>query len=90
MKAVQEGRFLELPLHLKDAHYDGAKKLGHGKDYQYSHDFEGHYVPQDYLTEDLIFYEPSDQGHEGDIKKRLEEWRRLKKEAREENDPSHR
>jgi putative ATPase len=90
MKAVKEGRVLEVPEHLKDAHYAGAKKLGHGKDYQYSHDFEGHYVPQDYLTEDLIFYEPSDQGHERDIKKRLEEWRRLKRESRKKNDSTHR
>ena len=80
IEAVQSGRLLEVPEHLKDANYPGAKKLGRGEGYQYSHNFEGHFVAQDYIPEDLIFYEPSDQGHEKEIRQRLDEWRRLKKQ----------
>ena len=46
---VSEGVTLPVPLHLRGTGYQGAKRLGHGRDYEYSHDHEGAYVPQAYL-----------------------------------------
>ncbi len=81
---VKEGRTLQVPQHLKDAHYPGAQQLEHGKGYKYAHDYEGHFVEQDYLPADRIYYEPSGEGHEKEIKKRLDEWRLRRKRKREE------
>lgn len=69
-KAMDDVRNLEIgrvPGHLRDAHYGGAEKLGHGKGYLYPHDYPGHYVEQTYLPEgfeDKIYYKPSGQGLE--------------------------
>ena len=76
---VQKGRTLEVPDHLKDAHYPGAKQLGHGEGYKYAHDYDGHFVDQDYLPVDRIYYEPTEEGHEKEIKKRLDQWRQERK-----------
>lgn len=76
MKDVESGRTLEVPEHLRDSHYPGAKRLGHGEGYKYAHDYPGHFVPQDYLGADKHYYEPTDQGVEKKIKERLEQWRR--------------
>jgi putative ATPase len=75
MSDVREGRTLPVPRHLKDTHYKGAGKLGHGKGYQYAHDFEGGFVRQDYLGVDKTYYEPTDRGYEAEIAKRLSAWR---------------
>jgi len=64
-----------VPEHLRDAHYQGAKRLGHGEGYKYAHDFPEHFVAQDYLGSARQYYEPSDQGTEKQIKDRLEKWR---------------
>lgn len=72
---VRSGRTLAVPDHLKDAHYQGAKRLGHGKGYLYAHDFPDHQVAQPYLEEARRYYSPSDQGTEKKIKERLEKWR---------------
>jgi len=77
MKDVESGRTLSVPEHLRDAHYQGAKRLGHGKGYEYAHDHPGHFVVQDYLGADKRYYEPSDQGAEKKIKERVEKWRAL-------------
>lgn len=64
-----------VPAHLQDAHYKGAQKLGHGIGYKYAHDYPNHYVRQQYLPEEIAgerFYEPSDNGHEKEIKEWLE------------------
>jgi putative ATPase len=56
-----------VPIHLRDASYRGAKELGHGKGYQYPHDYPGHCVKQQYLPDSLKnrrYYNPSDQGWE--------------------------
>jgi putative ATPase len=74
---VREGRTLAIPKHLRDTHYKAAKKLGHGEGYKYSHDYEGAYVPQAYLPEGRIYYEPSENGMEERVKERLDHWRRL-------------
>src|SRR4029077_18252774 len=49
---VREGRTLPVPMHLRDASYRGAEKLGRGQGYQYSHDFPEGYVAQQYLPEE--------------------------------------
>jgi putative ATPase len=74
---VKSGRTLAVPEHLRDAHYQGAKRLGHGKGYKYAHDFPQHHVAQDYLGEAKRYYEPSDQGVEKKIKERVEKWRAI-------------
>ncbi len=70
----------EVPAHLKDAHYGGAKKLGHGITYQYPHNFENHYIMQDYLPEKLRgkkYYTPQNNKNEMTIKKY---WDEIKKD----------
>lgn len=59
-----------IPDHLKDTHYKGAKNLNHGIDYKYAHDYKNHYVIQQYLPNDLVnykFYEPTHLGYENYI-----------------------
>lgn len=65
----------EVPNHLRDSHYKGASKLGHGIGYKYAHDFENHYVKQQYLPDkikDEVFYEPTEMGYEKRIKEYFE------------------
>lgn len=80
---VEEEGEIEVPDHLKDAHRD-AKAFGHGEGYKYPHSYPGHYVKQQYLPDRLQgrhYYEPSEQGYEREIKKRIEEWRRRSSEG---------
>ncbi|MFT8310042.1 MAG: replication-associated recombination protein A [Sporolactobacillus sp.] len=75
LNTVKNEKTGEVPIHLRDAHYKGAAKLGHGKDYLYPHDFEGGYVSQNYLPESLrdkVFYHPSPRGYERTVQKRLD------------------
>ena len=83
IKDVESGRTLAVPEHLRDAHYQGAKRLGHGEGYQYAHDFPGHFVAQDYLGAQKRYYEPTDQGVEKKIKDRIEKWRQQFQSLRE-------
>lgn len=68
-----------VPVHLQDAHYKGAAKLGHGTGYKYAHDYPNHYVKQQYLPDeikDVRFYEPGDLGYEktmGEYLKKIRE-----------------
>ncbi len=75
MKDVESGRTLAIPEHLRDSHYAGAKRLGHGQGYEYAHDHPEHFVAQDYLGADKRYYEPSEQGVEKKIKERVEKRR---------------
>lgn len=64
----------KIPVHLQDAHYKGAAKLGHGIGYQYAHDFENHYVEQQYLPDEMkeiTFYHLTEQGYEKELKEHL-------------------
>ncbi|HEX3857830.1 MAG TPA: replication-associated recombination protein A, partial [Verrucomicrobiae bacterium] len=72
---VKSGRTIAVPEHLRDSHYSGAKKLSHGTGYEYAHEGKDHFVPQDYLGADKIYYEPTEQGVEKKIKERVEKWR---------------
>ena len=76
-KEVKEGVTLAVPRHLRDGGSKRAKKAFGHEGYQYSHDFEGAYVPQAYLPEGRRYYDPSEQGHEKRVKERLEYWRAL-------------
>ncbi|MGH7950425.1 MAG: replication-associated recombination protein A [Limisphaerales bacterium] len=82
MKDVESGRTLAVPEHLRDSHYSGAKKMGHGVGYKYAHEGENHFVAQDYLGADKIYYEPTEQGVEKKIKERFEKWRAQFSEAK--------
>ncbi|OGX01557.1 MAG: AAA family ATPase [Omnitrophica WOR_2 bacterium GWF2_43_52] len=75
-KDVSENRLQEVPAHLKDTHYSGADKLGHGKGYKYTHEYPEHYVKQEYMPSKTKYYEPTDIGYEAKIKERLEKLRR--------------
>ncbi|MDY4477482.1 MAG: replication-associated recombination protein A [Roseburia faecis] len=71
MCVVQETKTPPVPVHLQDAHYKSAGKLGHGKGYKYAHDYKNHYVKQQYLPDGLtgeVFYEPSENGYEQQIR----------------------
>ena len=69
---MKHKRVQEVPAHLKDGHYSGAKKLGHGEGYQYAHNFKDHFVHQEYMPLDVKYYEPTEQGLEKQIKARLD------------------
>lgn len=57
LEDIKHEQTMEVPDHLKDSHYPGAKKLGHGKDYKYPHDYGGH-VEQEYIKKKKKYYEP--------------------------------
>lgn len=77
---VRAGSFGRVPPHLRDAHYPGAKRLGHGKGYVYPHDKEHGVARQQYLPDELEgrrYYQPKSLGVERDISARLERIRRI-------------
>jgi len=70
---VRKGNLGQIPLHLRDTSYSGARQFGHGKGYKYPHDYPNHYVDQEYLPKELLnrqYYYPSDQGMEAKIQQR--------------------
>lgn len=75
MEDVQNIKIKQIPPYLKDAHYSGASELGNGIGYKYAHNYEKNYVKQQYLPDELkdnVYYNPSDNGYEKNIKKWLE------------------
>jgi len=75
-ETVRKGGFGEVPAHLRDAHYWGAQRLGHGKGYEYPHDDPRGWVPQQYLPDDMreaVFYRPTAHGFEQEIARRMDE-----------------
>ena len=84
-EAVEEHGSLPVPIHLRQASTPLMRKMGHGKDYRYPHDFPDHWVAQQYLPDALVgtrFYAPSDSGEEEKLRRRLAELR-----AREKQEP---
>lgn len=80
---VRQTGSLPIPSHLQDAHYKGAKNLGHGVGYKYAHDYKNHYVKQQYLPYELNgkeFYRPDGNGYEAKIRDHMA---RIKREAEE-------
>lgn len=77
---VRSGRGGSVPPHLRDAHYSGAQRLGHGKDYVYAHDQPHHVASQQYPPEDLVgvdYYTPTDNGNERMVAERLSRLRAI-------------
>lgn len=87
MKTVAATMTETVPGHLRDAHYGGSARLGHGIGYKYAHDWPNHYVRQQYLPDAFVgecFYELSDQGYE----KQMKDWmERIRRQAQESEDP---
>ncbi len=88
---VQAGKIGPVPSHLRDAHYGGSKKLGHGKGYKYSHDepfgiAEQQYAPD--VVADATYYRPTSLGAEGAIKERWERVRQLIRGRGSRQDPA--
>ncbi|OII04784.1 AAA family ATPase [Curtobacterium sp. MCBA15_007] len=80
MADVKAGRMGTVPMHLRDAHYAGAKRLGHGKGYVYSHDAEHGVAEQQYLPDALEgteYYTPTANGYEREVGPRLERLRKI-------------
>ena len=77
---VRAGKIGRVPPPLRDAHYAGAKKLGHGKSYKYSHDSELGVVEQQYLPDELLgvnYYQPTEHGNERDVSARWDKLKRI-------------
>ncbi len=77
---VRAGRIGRVPTHLRDAHYPGAKRLGHGKGYRYAHDHPNGIAEQQYLPDELVgtrYYDPTGHGFERGIGERLDRIRAL-------------
>ena len=84
MGEVANAQEYPVPNHLRDAHYKGAAKLGHGDGYLYPHDFENNYVNQQYLPYELTgkeFYSPSGNGYEVKIKEHMRKLKGQKEEG---------
>ncbi len=73
---VREGSLIPVPIHLRDGHYAGSERLGHGKGYQYAHDEEDGIATQDYLGVDKQYYHPTTRGLEREMRDRLESIRK--------------
>ena len=85
-KDVRELETMPVPLHIRNAPTSLMKDLGYGKEYKYPHDYPDHFIEEEYLPENLkgrIYYHPTEQGCEKEIKKRLESWRRKKTKMEE-------
>lgn len=83
MQKLEEEGQVSVPRHLMDNNRDG-EALGHGKDYVYPHEHDGHFVPQQYLPKRLLgtyFFKPSGEGYEAQIAARLEMWREAQRKA---------
>lgn len=81
LEAVRTKKVMSVPVHLQDAHYKGAAKIGHGAGYLYAHDYPNHYVQQQYLPDELVgsrFYLPTENGYEKQIREHME---RIKRES---------
>jgi putative ATPase len=76
MSDVEKNLVQPVPDHLKDSSYKAAKTLGHGQNYKYAHDYNGHYVKQKYTQHAVTYYQPSGNGYEAKIKERLEHLRK--------------
>jgi len=77
---VRAGNFGRVPKHLRDAHYQGAKRLGHGKGYRYPHDDDLGVLEQQYLPDELrntVYYRPTEHGNERDVSARWAKLRRI-------------
>ena|SRR3989339_36411 len=77
LEDVKNKKIQEVPVHLKDASYAGAKSLGRQKDYKYAHDYKDHYIKQEYMPLNAKYYNPGELGYERKIKERMEKLKDL-------------
>jgi putative ATPase len=83
MQKIEEEGIVSVPKHLQDGNRDAAP-TGQSKDYVYPHEFEGHFIPQQYLPRRILgtyFYNPSSEGYEAQVISRLEMWREAQRKA---------
>jgi putative ATPase len=83
MQRIEQEGQVSVPRHLQDGNRDAAA-MGHGKDYVYPHEHDGHFIPQQYLPKRLLgtyFYQPSREGYESQVTARLEMWREAQRKA---------
>lgn len=85
---VRQGRLLPVPVHLRDRHYRGADRLGHGQGYQYAHDAPDALAAQDYLGVQKQYYRPVPRGFEKELAARLAQIRARLHQADDSHDPS--
>ncbi|HPC18650.1 MAG: replication-associated recombination protein A [Kiritimatiellae bacterium] len=86
---VKEGRTLPVPRHLRSTGSKrAAQTFGH-QGYKYAHDFEGHFVDQEYVPTDKIYYEPTTAGYEDVIRRRIAHWTSLRQAARPHPPPAN-
>ena len=84
---IKNGRTLPVPRALRSTGSKrAAKEFGH-TGYKYAHDYEGHFVDQEYAPTSKIYYRPSDQGYEDTIRKRIEFWNQLRTKSEDAGDP---
>ncbi|HHX75168.1 MAG TPA: replication-associated recombination protein A [Firmicutes bacterium] len=89
LEAVRKRPGDRVPPHLRDAGYAGAKKLGHGQDYLYPHNYPGHFVVQNYLPQGMPrprFYKPTENGYERSIGERMKRWEAQRRTRGDNND----
>jgi putative ATPase len=80
---VKQNTLVPVPMHLRDGHYAGASKLGHGVGYQYAHEGNDGWVNQDYLGVDKQYYHPVDRGREAEFLAKLSDLRSRRKAGNE-------
>ncbi|WP_245629852.1 replication-associated recombination protein A [Domibacillus robiginosus] len=81
---VRKGKTGDIPMHLRDAHYQGAAKLGHGQEYLYPHNYPSGWVNQEYLPAELksaVYYEPKESGEEKRLSQIHQKLNSLKKRS---------
>ncbi len=89
LQDVKKSRNEPVPLHLRNPATGLMKEMGYGRDYKYSHDYEGHFAPMDNLPPNLKgrrYYEPGDQGYEAEVAERLKRWWGEAKKGEDETD----
>ncbi|MFH0879134.1 MAG: replication-associated recombination protein A [Lentisphaerota bacterium] len=88
MDDIKNGRTLPVPRPLRSTgSKQAAKEFGH-EGYKYAHDFEGHFVDQEYVPTSKVYYEPGQQGYEDTISKRMAHWNSLREKSRSEKSQS--
>ncbi|WP_370452021.1 replication-associated recombination protein A [Mycoplasma sp. NEAQ87857] len=83
-QVLNQGQIYQVPKHLKDAHYNSAKKLGYGLEYLYPHDYPNNYIKQDYLPKELLNYQFFEFGDNLVEKKLKQYWTNIKKGDKDE------
>jgi putative ATPase len=77
IEAAKNTAHLPVPLHLRNAPTKLMKQIGYGKEYKYSHDFEGNFAKQNFLPDEIKgtkLFEPGFNAREEEIRKKLQNW----------------